>query len=170
MEDTNVADAWKDTNPHARFMRKLLRQRADVLLNSHEWLQSLRHNWEELKSVEKRFNMVFQERGIDFMEHVIRNTSSKKTTKAGRSPEPGSTNKIVKKFIFFSDEMPISTDRSWRIWYPIQKVLSKYELFMPQDVFQLLCKFVPHVEEPELELEYDAEKEDPFLLPCVKII
>ena len=63
--------AWVDDNPHARFIRKLHRNRVDELLSSPEWLQTLRHNWEELTATAKRFSNVFEERGINFMEFVI---------------------------------------------------------------------------------------------------
>ena len=163
-----MENTWKDTNPAATFMRKLLRKRADMLLNSPEWLQSLRHDWKALQQTEKRFEKVFEERGIDFAEHVIRNTSSRKPLPTGRSKKELA--QISKRKIIYSEEMPIRTNRRWQIWLPVQNVLSKHELFMPLHLFELMCQFVPHVDEAKEEPEYDAEKNDEFALPCIKII
>ena len=163
-----MEDTWEDSNPVARFRRKLLRKRADILLNSPTWLQSLRHDWKALQETERVFQKVFEERGIDFAEHVIMNTSSRKPLPTGRSKKELA--KINKRKIIYSDEMPIRTNRRWQIWLPVQNFLSKSELFMPLHLFELMCEFVPHVDEVEPKPEYDAEQADEFTLPCIKII
>jgi hypothetical protein len=159
--------AWVDNNPHARFIRKLHRNRVDQILNSPEYLQILRHNWEELTATAKRFSNVFQERGIDFLEFVIQNTGSrKKPTNTDRSQKK----KTPPKYIFFPDEMPISTGRSWNLYYPIQQSFTDRQLFLPHDIFQLMMKFVPEPVEPIPDWDYDAETADEIGLPMVKII
>jgi hypothetical protein len=159
--------AWVDNSPHARFFRTLHRNRVDQILNSQVWLQSLRHNWEELTATARRFQKVFDERGIDFMEFVIQNTDArKKPMTTARSQ----TKKTPPKYIFFPDEMPISTGRSWKLYYPIQQSFTDKELFLPHDIFQLMMKFVPEPVEPLFDWDYDAETADEIGLAMVKII
>jgi hypothetical protein len=165
-----MESAWVDNSPHARFIRKLHRNRVDELLSSPDWLQTLRHNWAELTATAKRFSNVFEERGIDFVEFVIQNTDSRKRpTNTGRSQKKG-TPPPPPKYIHFPDEMPISTGRSWKLYYPIQQSFTDKELFLPHDIFQLMMKFVPEPVEPLFDWDYDAETADEIGLAMVKII
>ena len=158
--------AWGNDTPHSRFWRRLLRERADEILASPEWLQRLRYNWTELTQTCKRFEHVFKERGIDFMEHVIRNTEAcKKPVSIDRSQQ-----KTKPRKIFFLDELPISAGRSWEFWYPIQQSFSDKGLFLPHDIYSLVMKFVPQPQEPLPDWDYDAETADEIGLPMIKII
>ena len=56
---------WEDDSPHARFWRKLIRQRARMFMGHREYLQTLRGNYEEAKRMQKRFGHVWAEYGTD---------------------------------------------------------------------------------------------------------
>ena len=64
--------AWADDGPHAKFWRKLMNQRVDQLVNSQEWLKSLRFRWKELCWWQKRAGPILEERGINLYELVAR--------------------------------------------------------------------------------------------------
>ena len=59
---------WEDDNPHARFWRKLIGQRAVALMRNREYLQTLRQNYEEAKRMQKLFGHVWAEYGTDIYQ------------------------------------------------------------------------------------------------------
>ena len=156
-----MENAWVDDSHHARFLRALKRRRADNLLRSPAQLQELRHDWNALMSTSKFFQQVFEERGIDFPEFVIRNTSA-----LPRSQKPLKAPLVLPVFDF--GPLPASSHTVWSAWCPIQAAMGKHGLFLPTDLFELLGSFMAEPT-PAVEHEYNCELEDEWSLPCCPV-
>ena len=61
---------WEDSNPHAKFWRRLIRQRAIMFMESREYLQTLRGKFEEAKRMQKRFGDVWEEYSTDIFKLI----------------------------------------------------------------------------------------------------
>lgn len=145
-----MESVWLDDSPHARFIRKLKRQRVDSLLQNKELLTHLRYDWEALKEYRTRFKEVWLEREIDIFDIVM----SEETPPA---PPPKE-----KKKTFSLGPLTSRPNTRRQMWIV-------FENRLPTDVFELLMDFVPEPE-PEPEPEYDAELADEWALPHVKVI
>ena len=160
-----MESAWVDDSAHARFIRRLHRSRVDSILKSADWLQHLRFDWDQLTQTAKTFKNAFHERGINFVEYVIQNTTA--------TPSKEKKGKKIKKlpvFDFGFSPLPAKEATCWSIWCPIQAAFGKHELFLPSDLFKVLTSFVPEPEDEVIEEPYDAEKANEWCLPMVKII
>jgi hypothetical protein len=56
---------WEDETPAARFMRRLVRQRAIEFMRSPDYLKPLRYDFERAKRDQKRFGHIWNEYGTD---------------------------------------------------------------------------------------------------------
>ena len=61
---------WRD--PVADFMYRLHNQRVDQLIPDIKYLQYLRRNYDEFKIVDKHFGYIFEERGINLLDLVVK--------------------------------------------------------------------------------------------------
>ena len=154
---------WEDDSPHARFIRKLKRRKADEILQNRKFLQHLRFNWQELKHYAEAFAHVWAERDIDFMQYVFNHTFA--------TPKLAEKKEKLKEIVPFQFEpLGCSENTKWAFWCPVQNAFRKHELFLPSDLFHLLAKFVPEPEEEVIEVPYDCEQENEWALPRVKVI
>ena len=58
--------AWEGDTPHSRFWRRLLNENVDQLINDPEksLLKHMRHNHEMVKTYQRKFGVIFVERGL----------------------------------------------------------------------------------------------------------
>ena len=62
---------WED-KLHKDFWHRLLNQRVDSWLEDPTYLRSLRHDWEGMSRIHKRYAPILEERGLDLMQMVMR--------------------------------------------------------------------------------------------------
>ena len=56
---------WEDDNPHARFWRQLTTSRAHMFMKNHEFLRSLRRDYDRAKELQRLFGHVWAQYGTD---------------------------------------------------------------------------------------------------------
>jgi len=61
---------WEDETPAARFMRRLVRQRAIEFMRSPDYLKPLRYDFERAKRDQKRFGHIWKEYGTDIFQLI----------------------------------------------------------------------------------------------------
>jgi hypothetical protein len=62
--------AWEDEAPAARFMRRLIRQRAVEFMRNPEYLKRLRYDYERARSDQKMFGHIWEEFGTSIFELI----------------------------------------------------------------------------------------------------
>jgi hypothetical protein len=65
-----MEEMWVDTSPHVTFLRKLMNNRVDELVNSQEWLKRMRYRHDEVRWWQKRAGDIFEERGINLYQLI----------------------------------------------------------------------------------------------------
>ena len=65
-----MEEIWHGESPHASFLRRLMNQRVDLLVNNVEWLKSLRHRWQEVRWWQKHAGAIFEERGLNLYQLI----------------------------------------------------------------------------------------------------
>ena len=65
-----MEEMWVDTSPHVTFLRKLMNNRVDELVNSPTWLKRLRYNNDEVKWWQKNCGDIFDERGLNLYQLI----------------------------------------------------------------------------------------------------
>ena len=62
--------AWEDETPAARFVRRLVRQRAVQFMRSPEYLKRLRYDYDRARSDQKMFGHIWEEYGTDIYKLI----------------------------------------------------------------------------------------------------
>ena len=62
--------AWEDETPAARFMRRLIRQRAVGFMRNPEYLKRLRYDYDRARSDQKMFGHIWEEFGTNIFELI----------------------------------------------------------------------------------------------------
>jgi hypothetical protein len=65
-----MEDTWEAEPPAARFMRLLVKQRAEQLMRDKEYLKTLRCNYPVAKALQKRFGDVWSEFGTNIFQLI----------------------------------------------------------------------------------------------------
>ena len=65
-----MESAWQ--NVHAKFMDRLLNKRVDDMLESEDWLRSMRFNHKEVKWWQRKAGHIFEERGLNLYELIAK--------------------------------------------------------------------------------------------------
>ena len=99
-----MESVWQ--NVHAKFMDQLLNRRVDEMLESEDWLRSMRYNHKEVKWWQKRAGHIFEERGLNLCTSSLpRRAASAGTTKTSKRRQKapvrrsGATTKISRRKI-----------------------------------------------------------------------
>ncbi len=62
--------AWEDEAPEARFMRRLIRERAVEFMRNPAYLKRLRYDYERARSDQKMFGHIWEEYGTNIFELI----------------------------------------------------------------------------------------------------
>jgi len=62
--------AWEDETPAARFMRRLIRERAVEFMRNPAYLKRLRYDYERARSDQKMFGHIWEEYGTNIFELI----------------------------------------------------------------------------------------------------
>jgi hypothetical protein len=65
-----MEDMWKAEPPAVRFMRRLVKQRAELLMRDKVYLKTIRCNYPVAKRLQKRFGDVWSEFGTNIFELI----------------------------------------------------------------------------------------------------
>ena len=96
-----MESVWQ--NVHAKFMDQLLNRRVDEMLESEDWLRSMRYNHKEVKWWQKRAGHIFEERGLNLYELIAKacgecwDDEDEQKTAEGASPPLWGNNKDQQK-------------------------------------------------------------------------
>ncbi len=85
--------AWEDEAPEARFMRRLIRERAVEFMRNPAYLKRLRYDYERARADQKMFGHIWEEYGTNIFELIGGSRRELGRGRGGRGPQKRSCSK-----------------------------------------------------------------------------
>ena len=85
-EPLQSENVWDDNSPAARFMRRLVRERAIEFMRSPGYLKKLRFDYDRAKADQKLFGHVWAEYGVNVFQ-LIATRRTRRSTARKKKPQ-----------------------------------------------------------------------------------